>query len=145
MIEELIPDLQCFNCKSVPGPRTKERYFCIKESHPICLECIDEMCPCGSDISQNSPNFLDKFLDQFPWMCRNYKTGCRESMEIGALAFHQENCIYRSIFCPYFDCTDKKVIFDDLKKHISSVHNPPRALEPNEDGLFQLFYDFNPK
>ena len=49
----LIPDLQCHNCKSVPGPKEnqKNRYLCLNEnaSHILCEEHKTK-CPCGSKV-----------------------------------------------------------------------------------------------
>ena len=49
----LIPDLQCHNCKSVPGPNEnqKNRYSCLNEnsSHILCEEHKNK-CPCGSKV-----------------------------------------------------------------------------------------------
>ena len=51
----LIPDLQCHDCKSVPGPNEnqKNRYSCIDSSHILCEEHKTK-CPCGSKVN----NFL---------------------------------------------------------------------------------------
>ena len=49
----LIPDLQCHNCKSVPGPNEnqKNRYSCLNAnaSHILCEEHKTK-CPCGSKV-----------------------------------------------------------------------------------------------
>ena len=47
----LIPDLQCHDCKSVPGPNEnqKNRYSCVDASHMLCEEHKAE-CPCGSKV-----------------------------------------------------------------------------------------------
>ena len=47
----LIPDLQCHDCKSVPGPNEnqKNRYSCFDASHILCEE-HKAKCPCGSKV-----------------------------------------------------------------------------------------------
>ena len=49
----LIPDLQCHDCKNVPGPNEnqKNRYSCVEASHFLCEEHKTE-CPCGSKVKK---------------------------------------------------------------------------------------------
>ena len=49
----LIPDLQCHDCKSVPGPNEKQknRYSCMDASHILCEE-HKVKCPCGSKVNK---------------------------------------------------------------------------------------------
>ena len=52
---KLLPNIQCHNCKAVPGPRAadRNRYVC-RNSHHLCEECKYEKCPCGSSTVLNS-------------------------------------------------------------------------------------------
>ena len=47
----LIPDLQCLECKNVPGPNENQanRYSCTNASHILCEEHKTK-CPCGSKV-----------------------------------------------------------------------------------------------
>ena len=101
-----IPDLQCHKCKDVPGPSgsDKNRYSCVDLSHTLCEK--DKLrCPCGSLVVKNPSPITARLLEDLPWMCQNYKRGCREiQFDIGGLEFHQRKCIFRQIQCPDLKC-----------------------------------------
>ena len=104
MLLRLIPNLQCHECKNVPGPKRdqKNRYSCIDASHGLCEEHKIK-CPCGSLVGKSPSPVIAKLLEDLPWMCKNYKRDCREMrMNEEELDHHQQKCIFRQIFCPYF-------------------------------------------
>ena len=119
----LIPNLQCHECKDVPGPNgnQKNRYSCFDESHTLCEEHKHE-CPCGSKVGKTPSPVIAKFLQNLPWMCQNYKTGCRESkVNVEDLEHHQQKCIYRQVFCPNQSCEEEgKVLFKDFIDHLNA-------------------------
>ena len=120
----LIPDLQCHNCKSVPGPNEnqKNRYSCLNAngSHILCEEHKTK-CLCGSKVGINPSPLIAKVLQDLPWMCQNYKTGCREIKMNGEdLERHQEKCIYRLVFCP--NRRNEKVLFKDMIDHLETAY-----------------------
>jgi len=121
-----IPDLQCHKCKDVPGPNflnvdRKSRYFCIDKSHALC-ENDKTKCPCGSVVGKIPSLIVTKLLQDLPWMCQNYKNGCREiNKDIEELEHHHENCIFRRVLCPYFYCSSK-VMIKNINTHMKIVH-----------------------
>jgi len=122
----LIPDLQCHDCKSVPGPNEnqKNRYSCVDASHFLCEEHKTE-CPCGSKVGTTPSPFIAKVLQDLPWMCENYKTGCQEiKMNVEDLEHHQRKCIYRKVFCPTLEnnCQSNKILFKDVIEHMETSH-----------------------
>ena len=120
----LIPELLCHNCKSVPGPteKQKKRYSCINAAHTLCEDHKTE-CPCGSKVVKSPSRVIAKLLQNLPWMCQNYKTGCRESKtDVEELEHHQGKCIYRQVFCPYVVCNKEEVFFKDVIDHLRTFH-----------------------
>jgi len=122
----LIPDLQCHDCKSVPGPNEnqKNRYSCVNGSHILCEE-HKAKCPCGSKVGTTPSPFIAKVLQDLPWMCENYKTGCQEiKMNVEDLEHHQRKCIYRKVFCPFpgQHCQSHKILFKDVVEHLKASH-----------------------
>ena len=116
----LIPDLQCHNCKNVPGPTQKNRYSCTKAAHTLCEEHKTK-CLCGSKVGKTPSPVIANLLQNLPWMCQNYKTGCRESKMNGEdLEHHQEKCIYRLVFCP--NRRNEKVLFKDMIDHLETAY-----------------------
>ena len=96
---KLIPELQCHKCKNVPGPNLKLKqkncYSCFDSSHTLC-EKQKTKCPCGSLVGKSPSPVIAKLLQNLPWMCKNYKMGCREiNMNKNDLYHHHRKCIYR--------------------------------------------------
>ena len=124
-----IPDLQCHKCKDVPGPNGNEdnRYSCVDSSHMLCEKDRFE-CPCGSLVGKTPSPIIAKLLEDLPWMCQNYKNGCREiKKNIGELEFHQRKCVFRKVYCPKLECHKKlprnfELLFKDVNKHLNDYH-----------------------
>ena len=99
---KILPELQCHECKDVPGPNgyDKNRYSCMKGSHVLCEKHRVKKCPCGSKIAKKPSSIIAKLLQDLPWMCQNYKNGCREfKMEVEGLDNHHRKCIFRYYLC----------------------------------------------
>ena len=133
----LISELQCHKCKDVPGPNgnKKNRYSCTKAAHTLCEEHKTK-CACGSKVGESPSPVIAKLLQNLPWMCQNYKTGCRESkINVEDLEHHQGKCIYRQVFCPNIDCEEKgKVLFKDVIDHIEMCQEESIAEEKMSNG-----------
>ena len=63
-------------------------------------------------------------MQDLPWMCGNYKTGCQEiKTNVEDLEHHQRKCIYRKVFCPAFEsCQINKILFKDVNEHLETSH-----------------------
>ena len=121
----LISELQCHECKKVPGPTQKDRYSCTDAAHTLCEE-HKANCPCGSLVGKIPSPFIAKFLQDKPWMCQNYKNGCLESkMDLVDLEHHRVKCIYRQVFCPRVYCKEKKVLFKNVFDHLKTCLKKP--------------------
>ena len=154
---KIIQDLQCITCKKVPGPiedkgrdagerpgdRKNKRFLCEKSSHSRCGNhwyedfCNDfnKNCPCGSLLDKEPSESIAKKLQFLPWMCKNYKRGCREvKMDVNNLKIHHGKCIFRKVFCPHPACKacpfdpeslvywGTKVCFKEIFDHLNTVH-----------------------
>ena len=150
---KIIQDLQCFICKKVPAPcgGQSKRYLCENSAHSFCeshkksirgFRFSEDKCPCGSVVDENSSQSIAKKLQYLPWICQNYKRGCREvKMDEQNLKIHHEKCIFRKVFCPHPDCNKsnridscdasscrssycwgKRVCFKDIFDHLSNDH-----------------------
>ena len=91
------------------------------------------LCPCGSNVGKNPSPIVSKLLQDLPWMCNNFKSGCREIKEkTEELEKHQRNCIYRQIFCPDFSCKEK-LLFLDFEYHFLATTVHKNIIEINVD------------
>ena len=78
-------------------------------------------------VGKSPSPFIANVLQDLPWMCQNYKTGCREIKMNGEdLEHHEGKCIYRQVFCPDLDCPvdkdSKKILFKDVVEHLNTAH-----------------------
>ena len=118
---KILPELQCFKCKDVPSQDQNNRYICVNKSHNLC-EKDKAQCPCGSNVGKSPSPLIAKLLQDLPWMCNNFKSGCREIKEkTEELKKHQKVCIYRQIFCPGLPCKEK-LLFLDVEYHLATAH-----------------------
>ena len=127
-----IPELQCHNCKDVPGPNGNEmnRYSCVNSSHMLC-EKDKFKCTCGSLVGKNPSPMIAKLLEGLPWMCQNYKKGCREMKKnVNELEFHQQECIFRKVYCPNLACCkeSRNIMFKNVMKHLNDSHGNVREI-----------------
>ena len=79
---------------------------------------------------------MAKMLENLPWMCQNYKNGCREiKTDAVELKNHQKQCIFRQVFCLDLDCnSENNVIFRDFTDHLDAVHDISSVkIEMSED------------
>ena len=104
----------------------------MNESHYLC-EKDKALCPCGSNVGKSPSPLVAKLLQDLPWMCNNFKSGCREIKEkTEELEKHQRNCIFRQIFCPDFSCKEK-LKFLDLEYHFLATTVHKNIIEINVD------------
>ena len=126
-LQKLIPELQCHKCSNVPGPnwKQKNRYSCIDSSHTLC-EKHKFKCPCGSLVGKSPSPVIAKLLQNLPWMCQNYKNGCREiKINVVDLNHHQGKCIYRKVFCPNCCEEDANILFKNVSDHLTICMEKP--------------------
>ena len=104
----------------------------MNESHYLC-EKDKAQCPCGSNVGKSPSPLVAKLLQDLPWMCNNFKSGCREIKEkTEELEKHQRNCIYRQIICPDLFCKEK-LLFLDLEYHFLGATVHKNIIEKNVD------------
>ncbi len=142
-----LPNLQCFNCKAVPGPppNKRKRFICMVQHHPICPDCNGKTCPCNSAVSPKPSETIELLLTELPWYCQSYKNGCREIFSnVEQLEKHQNSCVFRNVQCPRLLCqaSRKLFIYKDLFLHLSE-HGNERDLEnwieKNSDGIDESY------
>ena len=75
-------------------------------------------------------------MSTLPWMCQNYRWGCREvKVDVKTLETHHGECKFRKVICPLavefcprevddgeLICEGKKIFFKDIFDHLNTVH-----------------------
>ena len=139
-LKDMIWELQCFSCKSVPSPfgSGRNRYICDWNGHSLCEDCKYQ-CRCGSSVTRTPSKLIFKLLKDLPWFCGHYPFGCREILQKQRLENHERNCIYKPVFCPYLDCA-QKMAFCQLSNHIKKQCKRNFRKAENEGGSYSDYY-----
>lgn len=122
LLEDLLPQLRCFNCHAEPSVPHRKRFKCFDQCHALCENC-NQGCPCGSKVGKTECGLTAQILDKFlPRPCKNYKNGCKELLEHGleGYEYHQNNCDFRMVNCPSIGC--QKIVVSKLTDHLTKVH-----------------------
>ena len=124
-LEKIIESLQCYECKAVPGPNGehRNRFRCVDNLHPLCETCKTK-CKCGSLVGICPCPTIHQILEELPWFCPHYKTGCRETyVKAEDIDEHQKNCIFRMIYCPSNISPNgckEKILFKNISNHLEA-------------------------
>ena len=87
-------------------------------------------------MNKNPSQSIAKKLQSLPWMCQNYRWGCREvKVDVKTLETHHGECKFRKVICPLavefcprevedreLICEGKKICFKDIFDHFNTVH-----------------------
>ena len=107
-----------------------------KRSRKRIWQKFENKCPCGSLVDKNPSQSIAKKLQRLPWMCQNYRWGCREvKVDVKTLETHHGECKFRKVICPLavefcprevddgeLICEGKKIFFKDIFDHLNTVH-----------------------
>ena len=112
--EAIADNAVCSKCKVVPrkGPIYQSR---LNIEDILCEECYDYETNEVIEFVQ-SPT-LEKMLYAFQvTSCKFRKNGCKVIQDLKNIEYHEEDCEFRDILCPYFYCKDI-ISFNALKEH----------------------------
>lgn len=146
--DTLKKEYQCFRCKILPRPGTKDVRKCTSYCLRIfCNACSLHHCPNTGgqyQANQSVPITLSLTLDvgkYSSFFCKNYKFGCKEIFVGEAkLLDHEKNCIFQVIHCADIDCK-LEVGYLDYLDHFKEKHVKCENL--GDGKMFKLPIDFN--
>ena len=70
----------------------------------------------------NSENaVLKTLMAQLPIYCKYKSNGCQEILMKEDMTNHEQGCVYRPIFCPEINCTQKST-YHGLMEHVTEIH-----------------------
>jgi hypothetical protein len=121
---ELEENILCYNCKLVPRPG--KIYQCLEDNtHIKCSKCYETHgnC-CGGKQMDTVTVLVESLLKLLPKTCKNKENGCKKTLMIEDLESHEEECIYRQIWCPcpWLLYAPGLVFFKDFPNHVAK-HN----------------------
>ena len=136
--EEVLNQLECPVCYDYIIPPVKQ---CIK-GHLVCSSCFQKLVPptcptCRSNMSQERNFAVEKIANLLKYPCRYYISGCKETVLLPKKDFHERNCQYLLVKCPFMIKNGKcsyngtlKHTEDHLKKEhkITGKHSRPEKL-----------------
>ena len=87
-------------------------------------------------MDKNPSKSIAKKVQSLPWMCQNFRWGCREvKVDVKTLETHHGECKFRKVICPLavefcprevddgeLICEGKKICFKDIFDHLNTVH-----------------------
>merc|ERR1712062_98381 len=117
-------ELKCQICGSRVKAGKHHWYKCAKY-HLVCQDCKEvkgrTSCSCTRYIPDVYCKVIEALLnaDKAQFKCENHTRGCQENMEKEDMIFHQSECIYRLVKCPYHKC-ELEVPFYELLEHMKA-------------------------
>merc|ERR1712062_283210 len=119
-------ELKCQICGSRVKAGKHHWYKCAKY-HLVCQDCKEvkgrTSCSCTRYIPNEYCKVIEALLnvDTMQFKCENLTRGCQENMEKEDMIFHQTECIYRLVKCPYPKC-ELEVPFHKLLEHMKTTN-----------------------
>ena len=106
----------CTFCKITPrGPI----YQSGEEGTIVCSTCKDSKK--GKFQQNDMTKLVEKLLSTLPRSCKFKKNGCKRTMDIQSIEYHEEDCEHRDIQCVFGACGEilpASSLFD----HLETVH-----------------------
>ena len=115
-------ELKCFICENGVIAGKHRWYKCVK-AHMVCQDCKEvkgkKKCSCDKPFVEGHCRMTESLLnlDKMQFKCKNLRRGCQEKLEKESMIFHQTECIYRLVKCPYKGC-GSQVPFHELLEHM---------------------------
>ena len=110
-----------------------------KEDAIVCSNCKDSKK--GKFRRNSMTKLLEKMFSTLPRSCKFKKNGCKITMDIQSIEYHEEDCKYRDIRCVYSPC--KKILPASLLlEHLETAHEVFFDM-PNYDEKKGSKYIFN--
>ena len=117
--------LKCEICGSGPKFRRTNWYRCMGLHH-ICEDCKEiegkTKCSCGQRISHAFDKMTETYLKakmmKSKFKCENVERGCNEEFLGQDMDYHQEECIYRLVFCPSGAGFEHQIVYHQLLEHM---------------------------
>ena len=107
----------CTFCKIIPrGPIYQSK----EEGTIVCSTCKDSKK--GKFQQNDMTKLMEKLLSTLPRSCKFKKNGCKRTMNIQSIEYHEEDCECRDILCPYSWCKET-YLFKDFLDHMKTEHN----------------------
>jgi len=137
--DQVLNQLECPVCYDYIIPPVKQ---CIK-GHLICSSCFQKLkpatCPtCRSDLSQERNLAVEKIAYLLKYPCRYSLSGCKQFFLLPQKDFHERNCQYLLVKCPFMIKNGKCKYNGTLKNtedHLKTDHKIT-AVSIREDGMY---------
>ena len=128
MLDEVADDVACSICKIVP----REIPLYVSPGGSIVCSTCKKANPEANFQQTDATRALDKVLSNLPRACKFRKNGCKIAANLNSIEYHEEDCEYRDILCPYLICKET-CPFKDFFNHMKSKHNLDLTGSPSLD------------
>ena len=118
LFEAVAENVVCYYCKVVPrkGPIYQYKH----ENFIACEECLPKIDVIGFERNET----LEKMLFAFPiTSCKFRKNDCKVVQDLKNIEYHEEDCEFRDIMCPAFNCEDIIFGISNFEYHFDDRHS----------------------
>ena len=113
----------CTFCKIIPrGP-----IYQSGEGTIVCSTCKDSKK--GKFQQNDMTKLVEKLLSTLPRSCKFKKNGCKRTMDIQSIEYHEEDCEHRDIQCVSGVLCEEILPASSLFGHLETVHRISFDLE----------------
>jgi hypothetical protein len=86
---------------------------------------------------------LEKIRTTLPLSCKFQKIGCNAVLTLESLLYHEVECQFRGIFCPFEQCQKEVpyIVFKNLDDHLTEYHKD--ILSENTSYIESYFKNFS--
>ena len=132
ILDEVADEVACSICKIVP----REIPLYMSPGGSIVCSTCKNTNPEANFQQNDLTRAMDKVLSNLPRTCKFRKNGCKIAANLNSIEYHEEDCEFRDILCPFNFCEETyafKVLLDHMKnKHNFDITGPKLTIRPNE-------------
>ena len=147
--------LECPICNFIPR---NMKIFTCQNGHEICEDCHGRLnvgdrgyavCPhgnCTYYAQDNAEPVRARKSEEMvrnaniEFNCVNVRSGCTVLMGGEDLSKHEEDCVYRSVYCPF--CKTKE-IYEEFENHMNEYHQEIEKWDYTPGEWFSQNYEVN--
>ena len=118
MLDEVADEVACSICKIVPR---EIPLYASPGGDIVCSTCKNAN-PHANFQQNNLTRAMEKVLTSLPRACKFRKNGCKIAENLNSIEYHEEDCGFRDIFCPFQFCKET-CPFTEFFNHMKSKHN----------------------
>jgi len=128
ILDEVADEVACSICKIVP----REIPLYMSPGGSIVCSTCKNTNPEANFQQNDLTRAMDKVLSNLPRTCKFRKNGCKIAANLNSIEYHEEDCEFREILCPFQFCQETYA-FKDFLDHMKNKHNSDITCPPSRE------------